>query len=70
MASVLRYSPLNWALGDGQESSSFLSSWFSLAIRFSQSATLGCRLKFLNHSKRKTCQGSRVASLVFTVAWL
>ncbi|EGQ9939749.1 TPA: hypothetical protein I7676_21655 [Vibrio vulnificus] len=24
----------------------------------------------MNHSCRKTCQGSRVASLVFTVGWL
>ncbi len=63
----MRCSHLNRALGDGQESSSFLSSWFSLAIRFSQLVTQGCRLKILNHSKRKTCQGSRVASLVFTV---
>jgi len=41
-----------------------------LSIRFSKSAILHCRLKFLNLSKRKTYQGSWIASLVFTVGWL
>ncbi|RZP61178.1 hypothetical protein D8T45_17815 [Vibrio vulnificus] len=62
-----RCSPLNWALGDGQESSLLSSSLFSLSIRFSKSATWNCRLKFLNLSSRKTCQISWVASLAFTV---
>ncbi|AKU54791.1 hypothetical protein FORC18_1232 [Vibrio parahaemolyticus] len=35
-------------------------------VRFSKSAIQDCLLKFLNLSGRKTCQGSRVASLVFT----
>ncbi|WP_219562493.1 hypothetical protein, partial [Vibrio parahaemolyticus] len=69
-ASVLRCSHLNRALVDGQESSLFSSSLFSLSLRFSKSAIQDCLLKFLNLSGRKTCQGSRVASLVFTVGWL
>ncbi|ENK2095535.1 hypothetical protein AB3A53_004467 [Vibrio vulnificus] len=35
----------------------------SLAIGFSVSAIQYCRPKFLNHSGRKTCQSSWVASL-------
>ncbi|HAS8613865.1 TPA: hypothetical protein I7785_21650 [Vibrio vulnificus] len=65
-----RCSQLNWALGDGQESSLFSFSKVSLSIRFSKSAIQDCRFKFLNLSGRKTCQGLRVASLVFTVDWL
>ncbi len=64
-----RHSPLNAALGDGQESSLFASSWFSLSIRFSKSAIWYCRLKSLNISNRKTCQSSWVASLVFSAGW-
>ncbi len=59
----MRHSPLNAALGDGQKSSLFSSSSFSLSIRFSKSAIWYCRFKFLNISSRKTCQFSWVASL-------
>ncbi|WP_219599433.1 hypothetical protein, partial [Vibrio parahaemolyticus] len=64
-----RASHLNKALGDGQESSLFLSSWFSLSIRFSNSAIKRCRLKFLNIFNLKTCQSSWVASFISGAGW-
>ncbi|TOI11632.1 hypothetical protein CGI66_23305 [Vibrio parahaemolyticus] len=53
----MRCSPLNAALCDGAK---FLvsSNSLSLAISFSVSANRHCRLKFLNHSNRETCQSS------------
>ncbi|EOY4517432.1 hypothetical protein ACP51X_004587, partial [Vibrio vulnificus] len=50
----MRHSPLNAALGDGQESPLLSSSQFSLSIRFSKSAIQYCRPKFLNLFGRKT----------------
>ncbi|TOB86327.1 hypothetical protein CGI09_24075 [Vibrio parahaemolyticus] len=64
-----RRSHLNAALGDGQKSSLFSSSYISLAIRHFKSAIRHCRLKFLNIFNRKTCQSSWVASLVFSAGW-
>ncbi|EGR2798137.1 hypothetical protein DU976_20120 [Vibrio navarrensis] len=45
----------------------YLSFSLSLAICFSLSASEHCRPKFLNYSGTKTCQSSRVASLVFSI---
>ncbi|HAS6281591.1 TPA: hypothetical protein I7215_21200 [Vibrio vulnificus] len=47
----------------------FSFSWVSLSIRFSKSAIQDCLFIFMNLSGRKTCQGLRVASLVFIAGW-
>ncbi len=61
----MRHSPLNAALGAVKKFLDLISS-FSLAIRASFSAIWLYHLKFLNHSTRKTCQCSRIASFGFS----
>ncbi len=67
--SVLRASPLNWALGAVRNFLVQISN-FSLAICSAFSAIWLYLAKFLNHSTRKTCQVARVASFGFLVGLL
>ncbi|TOD45389.1 hypothetical protein CGJ63_24375, partial [Vibrio parahaemolyticus] len=67
--SGLRCSPLNAALGAVRNFVGHISN-FSPAIRSSFSAIWLYLPKFLNHSIRKTCQVSQVASFGFLVGLL